>query len=112
MFSPSLKAGNLSFASNAYSGEVGPRFPWIQCPTSTGIRIELHSGIYDGKITGLSQETGEMEFLTSLEGEGRKTMKFALRDADFERFKDPGEWDDVFVVFPAAGAWFLLRNSK
>jgi hypothetical protein len=37
-------------------------------------------------------------------------MKFALRDADFERFKDSGEWNAVFVVFPAEGAWFLLRK--
>jgi hypothetical protein len=76
------------------------------------IRIELRSGIYDGKIAGLSQETGEMQVLTAAEGKGRKTMKFSLRDADFERFKDPGEWADVFVAFPTAGAWFILRKWK
>jgi hypothetical protein len=57
-------------------------------------------------------DSAELEFLYDMEGEGRKTMQFKLKDADFERFEDPGEWADVFIVFPAAGAWFILRKWK
>jgi hypothetical protein len=76
------------------------------------VRIELHPHSYDGKIVGLSQETGTLEFSTVLAGEGKKTLLFELADADFERFGDPGEWEDVFVVFPRTHDWFTLRKWK
>jgi hypothetical protein len=40
-------------------------------------------------------------------------MRLEVADADFERFRDPGEWDDVLMVFPpVADEWFTLRKWK
>jgi len=75
------------------------------------VRIEQHPYEYDGKITGLSQ-AGTLEFSTVLPGEGKKTIVFDLAGADFERFGDPGEWEDVFMVFLRSHDWLTLRKWK
>jgi hypothetical protein len=76
------------------------------------VRIEQHPNEYDGKITQLSQETGTLEFSAVVQGQGKKKIVFELAGADFERFGDPGEWEDVFIVFPRSHDWFTLRRWK
>jgi len=76
------------------------------------VRIERNTEVYDGKITALSQDAGALEFSTVVPGEGKKTLVFELAGADFERSSDPGEWEEVFVVFPRSGGYFTLRKWK
>lgn len=76
------------------------------------VRIERNTEVYDGKITALSQDAGTLDISTVVRGEGKKTVRFELAGADFERSSDPGEWEEVFVVFPRSSDWFTLRKWK
>ena len=76
------------------------------------VRVEQHPGVYDGKIISLSQEAETLEFSTVVPGEGKKTIMFELAGADFERIGDPGEWEDVFIVFLRSHDWFTIRKWK
>ena len=68
--------------------------------------------MYDGKIVALSQDSGTLELSAILKGEGKKTIVFDLSGADFQRFSEPGDWEEVFIVFPRVGDWLMLRKWK
>jgi hypothetical protein len=77
------------------------------------VRIEQHANVYDGTIAEVSDAAGTLEFSTVITGEGKKTLVFELAGADFQQFAElNADWDDVFMVFPKAGDWFLLRKWK
>jgi hypothetical protein len=76
------------------------------------VRLELHSRIYDGIITEISREAETLAFATLIQGERKTILNFHLAYASFERFINPGDWDEVLLVFPRFDPWFILRKWK
>ncbi len=77
------------------------------------VQLERDTGeIFEGTIKGLSQEAGTLEFSTRVRGGGQQTWMFDLSNADFERFNELEEWEEVFVVYPHSSPDFTLRKFK
>jgi hypothetical protein len=76
------------------------------------VRIEQHPHVYDGKIVGLSKETGTVLLRTAKGREGTRTIAFELAGADFLRDNEPEGWQDVLTAFLPSDGWLTLRHWK